>query len=285
MPYTVDYSFSSFDDAIRLSGDHQNAANKRRDWLVSKLEANLTVTDSFSIGSIPRRTALSTHADLDILVVLHYGKHIKGKSPVAVLNAVKTALGASAGSIRRNGQAVTVKFTSWPSVDVVPASKVVNSDKSISHYEIPDSVNDSWLHTQPRRHSKTIQSLSSCGTSKVRPVIRMLKHWNRVKSIGLESYHIEAIAALTSTDWTDYDWSIFQWFEEALQRLDFCWYNSGDASAYLEWSRRPAVKARIQNARTLANQAWYEKYSNDDDEAAIRLWRELFGWSYPAYGS
>ena len=80
------------------------------------------------MGSIPKYTALSGYADVDVLVALHYGQHIKDRRPSAVLSTLKTALGPGAGAVRRNGQAVTVKFQSWPNVDAVPASRVVGDD-------------------------------------------------------------------------------------------------------------------------------------------------------------
>jgi hypothetical protein len=59
------------------------------------------------------------------MAVLHFGKHIKDRLPSEVLLNVKNALGTGrAGEGRRKGQAVTVTFESWPSIDVVPASRI-----------------------------------------------------------------------------------------------------------------------------------------------------------------
>jgi len=45
------------------------------------------------MGSIPKFTALSGHADLDVLVVLHCSRHIKEKSPAGLLSQVRKPLG------------------------------------------------------------------------------------------------------------------------------------------------------------------------------------------------
>lgn len=127
MPYTAAHAFDLFYDAINLRGNHRTAANVRKDWVVGRLSRSMDVLEARAIGSIPRYTALAGHADLDILVALHYGKHLKGESPASVLAAVKAALGSGAGDYRRNGQAVTVSFQSWPNVDVVPAVRYTSN--------------------------------------------------------------------------------------------------------------------------------------------------------------
>jgi hypothetical protein len=102
------------------------------------------------MGSIPRFTALKAHADVDVMAVLHFGKHIKDRNPSEVLLNVKNALGTGqAGRGRRNGQAVTVTFQSWPNVDVVPASRLTNNDGVVTGYEIPDMNREVWLPTNP----------------------------------------------------------------------------------------------------------------------------------------
>lgn len=93
MPYTVAVSFDTFYQNINLSGDHRDTANRRRDGIVSMLKKNMTVIESFSSGSIPRYTALKGHADLDVMVALHYSKHIKDKKPSEVTSRSKGCTG------------------------------------------------------------------------------------------------------------------------------------------------------------------------------------------------
>lgn len=88
MPYTVAISFDKFREHIELSGDHRETATARKDRVVSLLKNDFEILDAFATGSIPRFTAVRGHADLDVMVVLHYGKHIKDKTPLAVLQQV-----------------------------------------------------------------------------------------------------------------------------------------------------------------------------------------------------
>jgi len=189
MAYTIPVAFDTFISNIALSGDHRDTAEKRRERLVSLLEGSFTVLDTILAGSIPHGTAVAGAADLDIITVLHYGKHIKGKSPKAVLESIRDALAGSSKIVKKNGQAVTLYYTKWPNVDVVPASRVDNSDGTVSHYNIPDMNRGVWLQTRPRRHNKAMAALSA----RQRQLIQMLKCWNSAHSSIMQSYHLAVL--------------------------------------------------------------------------------------------
>jgi len=95
MAYTIPVAFDTFLSSIALSGDHRDTAERRREHLVSLLEAKFTVLDTIPTGSILHGTAVAGTADLDIITVLHYGKHIQNRSPKAVLESIRDALAGS----------------------------------------------------------------------------------------------------------------------------------------------------------------------------------------------
>ncbi|MDI9639403.1 nucleotidyltransferase [Kamptonema cortianum] len=117
--------------------------------------------------AIPRYTAVSGYADLDVIVVLHYGKHIKDRTPSQVLQSVRDALGEYRPGVRKNGQAVTLKYKTWPNVDIVPVARVVNDDGSVDHYSVPDMTREVWIHSRPRNHSTP----SSCRNGQPSPTL------------------------------------------------------------------------------------------------------------------
>src|SRR5262245_22478012 len=119
MAYTVEYSFSQFHDAINLGGDYRETANTRRDDIVAKLSKTFAIVEAFATGSIPKFTALKGAADLDVMVVLHFTKHVSGKNPTEVLESVRKAVSEWRTGARKNGQAVTLYYTTWPNVDIV----------------------------------------------------------------------------------------------------------------------------------------------------------------------
>jgi Second Messenger Oligonucleotide or Dinucleotide Synthetase domain len=287
MPYTVPVSFNKFIENISLTGDHHDTAEARRQRIVSLLSNNFTIVDSFATGSIPRKTALKTQSDLDVFVVLHYGKHILGKSPTAVLQAVRDALGEYRTNVRKNGQAVTLYYESWPNVDIVPVCRVVNDDKSLSHYEVPDMNSGKWLTSRPRTHANAIDAREVELGSKFKPLLRMAKEWNLAHSDLMQSYHLEVIG-LRGVTWLgdEWAWSVFQFFEAAAKLASaYMWHEDGFADDYLDYSSRSEVVKRLETARDKARDAWYHTYNGrSEHQKAIQIWRQIFGNRFPAYG-
>ncbi|MEW1830712.1 nucleotidyltransferase [Streptomyces sp. NPDC088196] len=286
MAWTVPYAFDQFFTAINLPGDHRALANTRKDWIVRRIGSSLEILDSFPMGSIPRFTALKDHADLDIILVLHFTKHIKDKKPSTVLSNVKSALGSGAGSIRRNGQAVTMKFASWPDVDVVPAARYRNDDGAISHYEIPDMNREEWIKTKPNLHARQMREAASDRGVNFRRVVKMIKEWNRRQDISIQSYHLEVIALrMSGVDWDDIGWAVYQWFVKAENSLYWLWHEEKDVAEYLSPEKAGKAKNQIGEAKNQALTAWsYTFNGKDNNREAIRIWRSIFGNKFPAYG-
>lgn len=234
-----------------------------------------------------RHTALKAHADLDVIVVLHWTEHIKGKRPSEILQAVRDSLAGYATQVRKNGQAVTLYYKSWPNVDVVPVSKATNADGTVDHYDVPDTNTETWLTSRPRRHSKAILDAATLCGPMFLPLVRMVKEWNRVHSDLMSSYHIEVLALrVFSATITDYPWAVYQYFDRAAKlaasRLS---YEGGYADDYLDAPTRKDVVARLQTARERSGDAWYQTYGErDDHKKAIEIWRSVFGGRFPAYG-
>lgn len=288
MPYTVSVSFDKFVENISLTGDHREIANNRKERIVSLLENDFTILDSFATGSIPRYTALKGVADLDVMVVLHFGKHIDKKTPAQVLQAVRDSLGAYRTNVRKNGQAVTLHYESWPDVDIVPVSRTVNDAGTVSHYNVPDMNTGNWLISRPRKHSSDLDAKASICGSQFRQIIRMIKQWNKSHSELLESYHIEVMALKTfNSSITDFSWAVFQYFDNAAKLAASSLYHEGDyVDDYLDWQTRPEVVKRLETARDKARDAWYETYNGrGNHKKAIETWRQIFGDKFPAYGT
>lgn len=287
MPYTVAVSFDRFYEKINLAGDHRDTASRRRDDIVATLSKSFEILDSFSTGSIPKYTALKQHADLDVMVVLHYGKHIQNKTPTQVLQSIRDSLAEWRTGARRNGQAVTLHYKTWPNVDIVPVSRTVNADGTVAHYNVPDSNTDSWIESRPKAFASAIETKSvECG-SNFRRIIKMIKHWNRFHGDFLSSYHIEVLAIkVFSGNLDDTPWHIHKFFEDARVLLQgSLWYDTGFADNYLSWADRQEVLKRFDKAIAKSLTAWCKTYdTNNDHKGAIELWQQIFGNDFPNYG-
>ncbi|MDA9542275.1 hypothetical protein ACM41_39905 [Bradyrhizobium sp. CCBAU 21362] len=287
MAYTVEASFNAFYEEINLSGDHRDTANKRRDRIVDLLKNDFTILEAYSAGSIPKYTALRGHADLDVIVALHYGKHVKDKLPSVVLQNVRDSLSAYRTGVRSNGQAVTLYYDTWPSVDIVPVSRVTDNNGTVTHCEVPNSRTESWIPSKPKEHAALIEAASTkCGPN-FRRIIKMAKEWNRVHSDYLTGYHIEVLALRTfDSNLDDLPWHLHMFFDKARdfvrQRL---WHQVSYVDDYLSATGRAEAVKRLETAYSKSLSAWYATHgSNKDHVTAIGLWRQIFGDRYPAHG-
>lgn len=287
MPFTVSVSFDQFFNNINLVGDHREIANKRRERIVSLLKKDFAIIESFATGSIPRFTAVSGYADVDVIVALHYSNHIKDKLPSQVLKAVRDSLGEYKTGVRRNGQAVTLSYKTWPNVDIVPASRVVDDDGQVTSYKIPDMNQEQWLRSKPKTHSRNIENRSSSCGAAFRKIIKMAKWWNHKHSSYLQSYHIEVMALqIFNTPLSDMPWDVSEFFDKAHGLAGSLLRHAGSyVDTYLGYDSRQEIVKRLATARDLSREAWYATYgSNNDHEEAIRKWRQVFGNKFPAYG-
>ena len=288
MPYTVAVSFDKFRENIELPGDHREIAKKRCEHIISLLESDFKIIEAFPSGSVPRYTALRGYADLDVIVALHYGKHIEGKKPSEVLQAARDCLGEYRTNVRKNGQAVTLYYVTWPNVDIVPVSRVADHEGNITHYEVPDMNREVWISSRPKKHSRNMSDKNNtCGIAFKR-IVKMIKWWNHQHSSLLQSYHIEVMALhVFGTKLDDYSWDIFQFFDKASELTKSpLWHDLSNADSYLDSSARQQVVNRLETAKEKARQAWYLTWGNNDDhKEAIRIWRQIFGDKFPPYGA
>jgi hypothetical protein len=287
MAYTVGSSFNQFYDVINLGGDHRETANTRKNRIVELLGKHFTILEAFGTGSIPKFTALKGHADLDIIVALHYGNHIKDKTPTQVLQSVRDVLAEYRTGARKNGQAVTLYYETWPNVDIVPVSQSTDNNGTITHYNVPDSNTDTWIQSRPKKHAADIEQKSTDCGSNFRKIIKMIKWWNRSHSNYLQSYHIEILAMkVFNSNIDDTEWNVFQFFEKSRLLLQSSlWHDTGYVDGYLSYYDRQEVLKRVDTAIEKTRLAWSCTYGDKNDhQTAIGIWRQVFGDKFPSYG-
>lgn len=287
MAYTVAASFDKFRENIEPEGYDRVKATARRDDLVKILSKNFTIVDSFPTGSLPKYTAVKDFADLDVFVVLHYGKHIKGKKPSEVLQAVRDSLGEYKTNVRKNGQAVTLHYKTWPKVDIVPVFFTEDSSGGVAYYNVPDMDDESWTPSKPTEHLDALSVRNDAYGIEFKRIIKMIKWWNHKHGEYLESYHIEVLAlhALVGS-FTTYPWEIYYFFSEAAKLLvKPLWHDLAYVDEYLGANARQLAVDRLVTARDKAYDAWYLTYGQSTDHAgAIGIWRQIFGDEFPPYG-
>jgi len=279
MPYTLPVAFDQFLENISLKGTHTDTAESRRDRLVSLLGNAFTILDTIPTGSIIHETGLRGHADLDIIVVLHFGRHVQGKTPEQLLEDVRLALAGKSTMVKKNGQAVTLYYTTWPNVDIVPASRVDNADGTVNHYAIPDMTHNRWLQAYPRTHNQAMAEASV----RRKQLIRMLKSWNRAHSELMSSFHLEVLVMSLPDVTLEWPSEIHYFFNKAAAILAVPLYyprnTTNRVDDYLTSLDRMFVRDRLGSARDRELTA-----QGASAEEAMRLYRIIFGDDFPAYG-
>lgn len=285
MPLTAPVAFARFIRSISLAGDQASVAETRRARIVELLGGSFQILESFPTGSMMRGTALQGRSDLDVFVVLHFGKHVKGKSPRQLLENVRDALSNYNNRLtKKNGQAVTLYFTSAPNVDVVPVSRTANAQGVVTHYNVPDMISGTWLTARPHRHNTAMAAVSE---SK-RQLVRMVKVWNAVHSSVLQSYHLEVLALnMPEVDVASgWPFEVRYFFQAAFDLLaaplSHPDVHAGFADTYLTPATRKDARDRVATAWSWAKQAEDAVYKGDMREA-MRLYRLIFGSDFPAY--
>jgi hypothetical protein len=115
----------------------------------------------------------------------------------------------------------------------------------------------------------------------------MIKHWNKIHSDYLQSYHIEVLALkVFSSNLDDTPWNVFQFFDKARPLLaGSLFHELGYVDSYMSRSDREEVLKRFDTAITKSRDAWFKTYdTNNDHKGAIEIWKQIFGDKFPAYG-
>lgn len=102
----------------------------------------------------------------------------------------------SATTVRRDGQAINVKLSSYGlGLDVVPCF-LVHPRRGGRDYYVISAGGDraDWIMTNPKLDLENIQALDDLRGKLLRPVVKVVKHWNQIKNAGrLRSYHTEIL--------------------------------------------------------------------------------------------
>lgn len=280
MPYLISTSFADFLKKITIDGDLTKLANTRRDRIGELLGTSFNILNISTIGSIPRGTGLKNVSDVDVMVELHYDKHIKGKSPRTVLENVRDALSEyNAQIVKKNGQAVTLYFKTWPNVDIVPAKRVTIGSGYALH--IPDMNSGEWIVTNPGVQNQTMTAASL----RKRQLVRMVKCWNHAHSNYLQSFHIEQIALKTWLDestWNEssWPWALVAFFDMATN-MTGPQAELSPAYSVDDWVQ---LRERLRRAKELSSIAWYAVDRTSDVKTAVERYRILLGDRFPQYG-
>jgi hypothetical protein len=294
MATTIASAFQKLKENLEITGLQKSTVSTRQQNVRRVVENSLKVKDSFLTGSYSRNTMIAPlkEADVDIFIVLdpqyfHHYNNGKNGGQAGLLDLVKRALRKTytrTPDISRNGQAVTIRFEDFM-VDVVPGFY-----RQGGGYLIPNSITQSWIATDPKKHVEIFSLANSSHNGDLVPLIKMIKGWN--KNIGgfFHSFHLEVMVLqiLDGVTISNFPSGVRYFFDKARfyvskQNPDPAGYG-GDVGSYINTQEKiqEAIN-KIQLAYERALKA--EKYeSMGYTRDAINMWIKIFGDYFPAYG-
>ena len=257
MATTINQAFQTLKSNLEITGLQASTVSTRQKTVREVMEAGLDVLDSFLTGSYSRSTLIGPlkDADIDIAVVLDakYYHHYNGQNggQAGLLDYVKRTLLRTytrTPDISRNGQAVTVRFDDF-TVDVVPAFY-----RQGGGYLIPNSISQSWISTDPKKHVEQMAAANTAHGGDLVPLVKMIKGWNRENGRFFRSFHLEVLAMsiMSGVTITDYPSGVRYYFDKARelvkkQNPDPAGYG-GDVGSYLDTTAKIAqASTRLQN--------------------------------------
>lgn len=294
MATTVAQAFAEFASKIAPTNNQWDVVRGRRSAVESYLRtrfgpaSNMPLQHVQLIGSAERGTLIRPVDDVDVFAVFddrQVWPHYQSNSQ-QLLYRVKDALAdyrvETAGA---RGQAVRLFYTPGPHIDITPAFPWFTVLGVQTGYVIP-SGNGSWTQTDPYEHDSFMAFRDEQLDGHLKPLVRMLKRWNREHSSRLGSFHLEVITqAVFQSMNGDMPHAVELFFEYASARLhtpDPAGYG-GDLAVVLTPVQEQAVDQSFATARDHVYRARTAQASGNVAEA-LRQWRIVFGNEFPAYG-
>ena len=117
----------------------------------------------------------------------------------------------------------------------------------------------------------------------LKPLIRLLKRWNREHSSHLRSFHLEVMVAETfgtlGSDRRAASQKFFEWADSHINVKDPAGH-SWDLSSYMTWYAKLEFKSLLDSSNRRAKKAIKAEESGNRAEA-MRLWRIIYGPEFP----
>ncbi len=294
MATTINQSFAKFKENLEITGLQTATVSTRQQSVREVMEAGMDVEDSFLTGSYSRSTMIAPlkEADIDIFVVLdakYFHNYNNGQNggQAGLLDLVKRTLlrtYTKTPDISRNGQAVTIRFDDF-TVDVVPGFR-----RQGGGYLIPNSITQSWISTDPKRHVEIVAAANKAHNGDLVPLVKMIKCWNRQSGKFFRSFHLEVLALeiLNNIRIDDFPSGTRYYFDKARtvvagKNLDPAGYG-GDIGSYINTQQKiQDAVAKFQRAydRAVRAEAFAARGNVRD---AVDTWIQIFGEYFPAYG-
>jgi SMODS domain-containing protein len=294
MATTVPKAFNEFATNIKPTDNQEQINATRRtavqNFLVAKYPAAsaMPLIEAKVIGSAGRKTLIRPVDDIDVFCIFDDSQvwpQYKNNSQQLLYRVREALTGYSVKVVGSRGQAVRLFYSSGPNVDITPAFPVKDIFGRPAGYYIPKG-DGAWQQTDPYQHGTFMARRNEELGYHLKPLVRMLKRWNRAHSSRLSSFHLEIMAQASFSSLSGNTRSASSlFFTNAYSYLhvkDPAGY-SGDLAGGLSSQQQLDIKKSFANAADRAARA-QDAETNGLVTEALRQWRFVFGDDFPGYG-
>ncbi|HAM02642.1 MAG TPA: hypothetical protein DCQ30_10540 [Acidimicrobiaceae bacterium] len=289
MATTTAKAFDEFKAKLTLTSTQRDLVKSRRETCHGYLEkafpgsSDMPLQKTKLIGSAGRETIIRPLEDVDVLAVFGDAQEVYSKyygNSRKFLYRVRDALDEyQVEVVGARGQAVRLFYKQKPHVDIAPVLP-----RSGGGYLLP-AGDGKWISTNPDYHETWLAQKNQDLGGYLKPLVRMLRRWNREHSRYFKSFHLEVMAANTFSSLGSNSRETCQaFFKHAnISASDPAF--GGALDDYMGWlsTRRANAKQAMEAAETHAAKALRAE-ATGDHKTAIAQWRIVFGDEFPAYG-
>lgn len=290
----ISKAFNELQSHADADADQVKEARSRRDKFRDAFEGEDDVEEVIPSGSLARSTQRDPINDVDLVVVFDASDHLDwgpagasaGEALDHVQQRVRALLGASEGSVEQivrlakpRNHAVKC-FLDDPddegafTVDVMPALR------RNGHLLVPEKLNEQWIETDPEFLIDEVSQRQNYW-DKFRPLVRVLKMWNKDSGAGMKSLTVEVLALKHLPHESSRGQALYRFFTAAetaiLQPIEDPAGLCGSIEPDLDVEK---AKAQIAAAASHAWRAVDAADAGETDKAAC-LWRKVFGDAFP----
>jgi len=195
---TVIDAFETFKSELELPNWKQQEVAKAQQDMREGIKRFLYVEHSFLTGSYARHTKIFPLNDVDVFVVRNAHKSgltsSGGVMPEAALDQLVDAVRRAfplTSTVEKQNRSVNVRIAGQDfGFDLTPAWL-----RTPDGYWIPDRAKGNWIPSDPELHAAKMTRENELNGGKLKPLIKMVKHWSRNNHDLLCSFHIELICA------------------------------------------------------------------------------------------
>ncbi|MCM3390259.1 nucleotidyltransferase domain-containing protein [Ureibacillus chungkukjangi] len=233
---------------LNLKQDEKDKVKRSIDTLSDRLDRYFAgqLKDHFKFGSYTRGTILPRKADpksdVDYMVIF---KNPNNYKPNTLLNYLRNFVDYyyKSSEIHQSHPTIVLELNHIK-FELVPAKK---EDWGTIYIPSPSSSYEDWMITDPNAFNQKLTDTNVNHSYKIKPLVRLMKYWNRENGSYLSSYELE--------NWIvgNYYWGCYSLKDYTYSTFEKLTYNYDDPKGY---------KDKVDRAKKIIKQT--KEYEDND---------------------